>query len=101
MVESFIPSNKTTQGEDKKQKTWQELESRNIKGINEMATLEVEGVVSGIRLSAKKKTKRSNDSVWRQRGDPIVQKDKGPIDDDEERKDPNYATTATQLLNQV
>ena len=95
-----IPDKKTTLGDDKKQMTWKELASRNIKCIKE-TTLEVEGIISGIRLIAKKKTKHSNDSVWKQHGDPIVRKDKRPINDDEERKEPNYVSRATQLIHQV
>ena len=54
--ESCIPEDKNnTQEGDKKKKTWKELASRNIKSIKEMTTLEVEGIISGIRICAKKK----------------------------------------------
>ena len=49
------PKTKTTKEDNKTQKTWEELANRNIKGAEEMTTIEIECVVSGIRLGAKKK----------------------------------------------
>ena len=46
-------------GMRKKQKTWEELATRNIKSINEMPTLEVEGIIRGIRISAKQKKRNT------------------------------------------
>ena len=58
------PKTKTTQGDNKRKKTWQELANRNIMDIEEMATLEIEGVVSGIRLAAKKEKRNAETTVY-------------------------------------
>ena len=45
------PKTETTQEDNKRQKTWKESAIRNINDKKEMATLEIEGVISGIRLA--------------------------------------------------